>query len=81
MTLAQLTLTSWGKLMLAPMVQAFIERSTWVSKCTTCPQACTPASVRPAHISETGESATLDKAFSRVSCTVRTPEAWRCQPR
>ena len=52
MTLAQLTLTSCGKLMLAPMTQAFIERSTWVSKCTTCPQACTPASVRPAHLND-----------------------------
>ena len=67
---AQVTLTSCGRLALGPMTQAFSERSTVVSKCTTWPQACTPESVRPAHCNETGVAATLPRAFSRTSCTV-----------
>jgi hypothetical protein len=61
--LAQLTLTSWGRLILAPITQAFIERSTGVSKCTTCPQACTPASVRPAHSSDTASRRLSTRLF------------------
>jgi hypothetical protein len=79
--LDQTTLMSWGRLKLVPRVQARSSRTAWVSKCTICPQPCTPASVRPAQITLIGSLATFDSACSSACWTLGTPLAWRCQPR
>src|SRR5690606_24901181 len=50
-------------------------RSARVSKCATCPVACTPASVRPAACTVTGSSATAETAAATQASIVR---AWRC---
>src|SRR5229473_1062879 len=54
-------------------------RPQLVSKWITWPQACTPASVRPATVTRIGSSATEDNACSTQSCTVRAPSC-HCQP-
>src|SRR5213594_4695529 len=45
----------------------------------TCPQACTPASVRPAPRTRTGSRSAVASARSSTSCTVGPP-GWTCQP-
>src|SRR5439155_10070579 len=45
----------------------------------TCPQACTPASVRPAPRTRTGSRRAVASARSSTSCTVGPP-GWTCQP-
>ena len=50
------------------------------STCATCPEAWTPASVRPATTSRGCPPSTRARADSSVSCTVRSP-GWRAQPR
>src|SRR5437870_2743202 len=53
----------------------------WASKLTTCPQAWTPASVRPAHERlSTGWRSTCPSAFCRAPSTVRAP-GWAAKPR
>jgi hypothetical protein len=63
------------------MTQAFIERSTVVSKVHHLSAGMHAGIGAPAHCSETGELATLDKAFSRVFLHRRQHAVnWRCQP-
>ena len=49
-----------GKFAFTPKVHAASLRSAVVSKCTTCPVPCTPASVRPAQKTVMGSFATWD---------------------
>ena len=52
-----------GSSVFAPSIQPRMLRLASVSKCATCPRACTPASVRPAQTRLTGSSATGESAF------------------
>src|SRR5450631_122065 len=58
-----------GSRVFAPSTHARGVRTAVVSKCTTCPAACTPESVRPAQMATTGWPATKPSAFSTASCT------------
>src|SRR5690606_32390456 len=59
-------------------------RSAGTSKLTTCPQACTPASVRPAQVMSTGLRTTVSRASRSAPPTVRTPgfgaKPWKPPP-
>src|SRR5437867_3326182 len=53
---------------------------TWRTRtAATCPQACTPASVRPAPRTRTGSRSAVASARSSTSWTV-APPGWTCQP-
>ena len=57
----------------AAMGVALIGISAPVVKLATWPRACTPASVRPATVSETGSRRIVSSAVSSSPCTVRRP--------
>jgi hypothetical protein len=71
--------TSSGRLALTPRTHAVSGRSASESKWTTCIEACTPVSVRPAAIVPTRASAIFASARSSASCTPR-PSGCDCQP-
>ena len=56
-----------------------VECCETVKKLTTCPSACTPASVRPLALVVGRDPVNCARASSRTPWTVRNP-GWRCQP-